>query len=66
MWNWVPSVNLTSEVNDLSLSPEAAISGAHTLNTGIYIDTLVFVLKVSNYSYIVFDVLTYIFIKIYH
>jgi len=59
MWNWVPSVNLTSEVNDLSPSSEAAISGGHTLNTGIYIDTLVLVLKVSNYSYIVFYVLIY-------
>jgi len=59
MWNWVPSVNLTDEVNDLSLNPEAAISGGHTLNTGIYIDTLLFVLKVSNYYYIVFNVLIY-------
>jgi len=52
MWNWVPSVNLSSEVNDYSLSPEAVING-HTLNTGIYIDTLLFVLKVSYYYYIV-------------
>lgn len=59
MWNWVPSVNLNSEVNDLSLNPEAAISGGHTLNTGIYIDTLLLVLKVSNYNYIVFNVLIY-------
>lgn len=48
MWNWVPSVSLTSEVNDLSLSPETAISGGHTLNTGIYIDTLLFVLKIKS------------------
>lgn len=57
MWNWIPSVNLNSEVNDLSLNPEVTISGGHTLNTGIYIDTLLFVLKVSNYNYIVFNVL---------
>jgi len=61
MWNWVPSVNLSSEVNDLSLSPEAAISGGHTLNTGIYIDTLILVLKVNNYSYIVL----YLFIDVF-
>jgi len=54
MWNWIPSVNLTTEVNDISLSPEASISGGHTLNTGIYIDTLFFVLKVRDYNYIVF------------
>lgn len=58
MWNWVPSVNLTSEGNDLPLSPEAGISG-HTLNTGMYIDTLLFVLKVSNYNYIVCNLLIY-------
>lgn len=46
MWSWVPSVNLTSEVNELPLGPDSVISG-HTLNTGIYIDTLLFILKVS-------------------
>lgn len=50
----MPSVNLTTEVNDIYPSPEAAISGSHTLNTGIYIDTLLFVLKVSDYNYIFF------------
>jgi len=50
----MPSVNLTTEVNYIYPSPEAAISGSHTLNTGIYIDTLLFVLKVSDYNYIVF------------
>lgn len=49
MWSWVPSVNLTSEVNELPLNSETAVSG-HTLNTGIYIDTLLFILKVSNTS----------------
>lgn len=47
MWSWVPSVNLSSEVNELPLSYETAVSG-HTLNTGIYIDTILFILKVSN------------------
>lgn len=47
MWSWVPSVNLTSEVNELPLNSETAVTG-HTLNTGIYVDTLFFILKVSN------------------
>lgn len=46
MWSWVPSVNLTSEINEVPLSLETVISG-HTLNTGIYIDTLYFILKVN-------------------
>lgn len=46
MWSWVPSVNLSSEIDQIPLSPETAISG-HTLNTGIYIDTLLFILKVK-------------------
>lgn len=62
MWNWVPSVNLTSGVNDLSLSLESAITGGHTLNTGMYIDMLILVLKVSNYSYIVL----YLFIDYFY
>lgn len=48
MWSWVPSVNLTSEVNEFTLGPNTLISG-HTLNTGIYIDSLLFTLKVSNH-----------------
>jgi len=47
MWSWVPSVNLTSEVNESTLSPDTVVSG-HTLNTGIYIDSLLFILKVSS------------------
>jgi len=46
MWSWVPSVNLTTEVNEVPLSPESVVSG-HTLNTGFYIDTLLFIFKVS-------------------
>lgn len=51
MWSWVPSVNLSSEIDQIPLSPETAISG-HTLNTGIYIDTLLFILKVKIINYI--------------
>lgn len=47
MWSWVPSVNLSNEVNELPISSEAAVSG-HSLNIGIYIDTLLFIFKVSN------------------
>lgn len=46
MWSWVPSVNLAGDVNEVPLNPETVVSG-HTLNTGIYIDTLIFILKVS-------------------
>lgn len=46
IWSWVPSVNLTTEFNEVPLSPDTVVSG-HTLNTGIYIDTLYIILKVS-------------------
>lgn len=46
MWSWVPNVNLTSDVNELPLNTDTVTSG-HTLNIGIYIDTLLFILKVS-------------------
>lgn len=46
MWSWVPSINLASEFNEVPLSPETVISG-HTLNIGIYIDTLFFIFKVN-------------------
>lgn len=49
MWSWVPSVNLTNEVNEVPFSPESVVSG-HILCTGIYIDTLIFILKVSKYN----------------
>ncbi|XP_025418587.1 vacuolar protein sorting-associated protein 13B-like [Sipha flava] len=47
MWSWVPNVNLSSEVNELPFSSEAAVSG-HSLNTGIYIDTLLFIFKIKS------------------
>lgn len=47
MWSWIPNINLTSENSiDIPSSSSLAVNG-HVSNTGIFVETLLFILKVS-------------------
>ncbi|XP_050421986.1 intermembrane lipid transfer protein VPS13B-like isoform X2 [Adelges cooleyi] len=49
MWSWVPSVTLdNANINDASFSSINSIIHGHTLSTGIYIETLLFIFKITS------------------